>query len=100
MDIGSAGEQIPSLDSQDSQYESDIKPDLMETSTNNGNSDGGPNQGKLERKSSLFLLYHFSIMSFLKVKNDKPNRIRILAKEIRINRSECEPILITTGITS
>lgn len=47
MDIGSAGEQIPSLESQDSQYESDIKPDLMETS-NNGNSDGGPNQGKLK----------------------------------------------------
>ena len=48
MDIGSAGEQIPSLDSQDSQYESDIKQDLMETSANNGNSDGGPNQGKFK----------------------------------------------------
>lgn len=45
MDIGSTVEQITNFDSQDSQNGSDIKPELMETSTNNGTEGITNNQG-------------------------------------------------------
>ena len=45
MDIGSTGEQITNFDSQDSQNGSEVKQELMETSTNNG-TEASNNQGR------------------------------------------------------